>query len=114
MRTTSAPGKGTAAVAGVEPHASMRTHPGELLAECLEEGLHLSVSEAARQLHVSRQHLHRVLTKRAPVTAELAVKLGRLCGNGPHLWLALQADWDIPEAQEHLGDELERVPEYHG
>jgi addiction module HigA family antidote len=114
MHTTSTSGKDTAAVAAVKRHPSMVAHPGELLKICLEEGLHLSVSEAARQLDVSRQHLHKILSKRAAVTPDLALRLGRLCGNGPRVWLAMQDDYDLAQARERLGNQLERVPEYHG
>jgi addiction module HigA family antidote len=81
----------------------MVAHPGELLAIALEEGLHLPVAEAARQLGVSRQQLHRVLSKQSGMTAEMALRLGRLCGKCPRIWLALQADWDIAKARQQLG-----------
>ena len=86
----------------------------ELLAEVLKEGLRMTVSEAARQLGVTRQQLHRVLARHSAVTPAMALRLGRLCGNGPRLWLAMQADWDLAHAREQLGEALERVPEYRG
>ena len=45
--------------------------------------LGLSVSEMARRLGVSRQQLHRVLACTHPVTVEMALRIGRLVGNGP-------------------------------
>jgi antitoxin HigA-1 len=63
------------------------THPGELLREILGEGLGLSVSEPARWLGVSRMSLHRILSGERAVTPEMALRLGKLCGNGPELWL---------------------------
>ena len=113
MHTTSTTFKTTAAEA-VARHSSMVAHPGELLAEVLEEGLHMTVAEAARQLGVTRQQLHRVLARHSAVTPAMALRLGRLCGNGPRLWLAMQADWDLAHAREQLGEALERVPEYRG
>jgi antitoxin HigA-1 len=87
-------------------------HPGEIIAEALDDGLRLSVAEAARRLGVSRQQLHRVLSGRAQVTPDMALRIGRLLGNGPDLWLALQAKHDLSAARRRLGVELERVPEY--
>ena len=61
-----------------------------------------------------RQTLHRLLAGRAPVTAEMALRLGRFCGNGPDLWLRIQQAHDLWGARERLGAELETIPEHHG
>jgi antitoxin HigA-1 len=86
-------------------------HPGEILHGVITEGLGLSVSEAARRLRVSRQTLHRILSGRHGVSAEMALRLGRFCGNGPDLWLRLQAAFDLARARERLKDELPLIPE---
>src|SRR2546423_15059861 len=66
-------------------------HPGELLREDILPALGRTRAEIARLLGISRQTLHSILIERAPVTPEMALRLGKLCGNGPELWLALQA-----------------------
>ena len=71
------------------------THPGEILREDLLPALRLSVAEAARQLRVTRQTLHRILSGRSAVTPEMALRLGRFCGNGPDLWLRMQRAHDL-------------------
>ena len=86
------------------------THPGGLLREVLAEGLGLSVSEAARRLGVSRMSLHRVLAGAQAVTPEMALRLGRLCGNGPELWLRMQMNHDLRRLERELRDELARIP----
>lgn len=86
-------------------------HPGEILGEILDEGLDLSVSEAARRLRVTRQTVHRILSGHQSITAEMALRLGRLCGNGPDLWLALQAQYDLAVARTRLARELDLIPE---
>ena len=86
------------------------THPGEILREDVLPALGLSVTEAARQLRVSRQTLHRVLSGRSAVSAEMAVRLGQFCGNGPDLWLRMQAAHDLWHAQRRLQQEVERIP----
>lgn len=58
-------------------------HPGELLREDVMPALGKSVAETARLLHVSRQTLHAILREEAPITPAMALKLGKLCGNGP-------------------------------
>ncbi len=72
--------------------------------------LKLSVSEAARQLGVSRQTLHAIISGRSAVTAEMALRFGKFCGNGPGLWLRMQQAFDLWEAQNTLSDALERIP----
>lgn len=88
------------------------THPGEILREDVLPALRLSVSEAARQLRVARQTLQRVLSGRSAVTPEMALRLGKLCGNGPDLWLRMQLAHDLWQARERLRAELDEIPEH--
>jgi addiction module HigA family antidote len=60
-------------------------HPGAILREDVLPSLGMAVSTAASTLGVSRQMLHRVLSERAAITPEMAVRIGNLCGNGPRL-----------------------------
>jgi len=86
------------------------THPGELFADIVLPELKMSVTEAARQLGVSRQTLHAVMAGRSAVTAEMALRLGRFCGNGPGLWLRMQQSFDLWTAERKLDGELDRIP----
>ncbi|KJB93084.1 XRE family transcriptional regulator [Skermanella aerolata KACC 11604] len=70
-------------------------HPGELLREDVISALGRSVAEIAGLLKVSRQTLYATLREEAPVTAAMALRLGKLCGNGPELWVNLQARYDL-------------------
>ena len=65
------------------------SHPGELIADLLETN-HLTKSDAAERLSISRQHLHALLAESKPVTPEMAARLGKFFGNGPGLWLRMQ------------------------
>jgi addiction module HigA family antidote len=85
-------------------------HPGGILREDVLPALGLTVTEAARQLRVSRQSLHAILAERSAVSPEMAVRLGRLCGNGPELWLRMQAAHDLWHAVRKLSREIERIP----
>ena len=93
-----------------ERPARCPTHPGELLREILEGGLKLSVAAAARQLGVSRMTLHRLLRGEQAVTPEMALRLGKLCGNGPELWLRMQMAHDPWHAERALRADLARIP----
>ncbi len=89
------------------------SHPGRILREDVLRALELSVSEAARQLRVSRQTRHRIMAGSHSITPEMALRLGRFCGNGPGLWLRLQQDHDLWRAERRLAAELEKSP-VHG
>ncbi len=93
-----------------EPLQRPPTHPGELLREEVLPSLGLTVAEAARQLGVSRQSLHRILAGNRPVSTEMALRLGRFCGNGPRLWLRMQLEYNLWHAEQGMGAELERIP----
>ena len=86
------------------------THPGAILREDVLPALGLSISEAARQLGVTRQTLHRIMAEKVSVTPEMAVRLGRFCGNGPGLWLRMQQAFDLWRAERELRSELDRIP----
>jgi len=85
------------------------THPGEILREDVLPALELSVSAAAEALGVSRQMLHKVLAGRAAVSPEMALRLGKFCGNGPEAWLRLQQAHDLWHAERAIGPELKRI-----
>ena len=90
--------------------ARIPTHPGALLREDVLPALRISVSGAAQALGVSRQMLHRILAEKAPVSAEMAVRLGKFCGDGPDIWMRMQAAHDVAKAKAAMGDELRRIP----
>ncbi len=84
-------------------------HPGEVVREDVLPALSFSISEATRRLRVSRQQLHRVLACAHPVSTEMALRLGKLAGNGPGLWLRMQQNYDVWHAEQRLKDELKKI-----
>ena len=85
-------------------------HPGEILKGDILPALNLTVSESARQLGVSRQSLHRIMAGQQPVTVEMALRLGKFCGNGAGLWLRMQQAHDLWHAEQRLHGEIARIP----
>lgn len=78
------------------------THPGTLLAE-----------DILPALGVSRNTLQAILRGERSVTADMAVRLGKVVGNGPRLWINLQSAYDLHRAQQSVNvyalDTLEPV-----
>jgi addiction module HigA family antidote len=89
------------------------THPGEILREDVLPALGLTVVETAAKLGVTRQTLHRIIARKnpRPVTPEMAVRLGKLVGNGPRLWINLQTAFDLWQAERRV--DTRAIPTLH-
>lgn len=85
-------------------------HPGSILKLDVMPALEIPVAEAARELGVSRQLLHGILAGKLPISAAMAVRLGKWCGNGSHIWLGLQRDYDLWQAEQSLAREIKHIP----
>ena len=84
-------------------------HPGELLREDVLPAIGEPVTVVAKKLGVTRQHLHRILAEKAPVSPEMALRLGKFCGNGPDIWLRLQDTYDLWHARRAIAGELAAI-----
>lgn len=85
-------------------------HPGEFLREALDE-LGLTQAAFASALGVSAMRISHLLKGDRPVTAELALRLGRALGQTPQYWLNLQMAYDLKVAQAAMKDGLRAVKE---
>jgi len=75
-------------------------HPGEILKEDVLPSAGVSVTAAAKALGVSRQMLHGILSQRKPLSAVMCLKLSRLLGSSPEMWMRLQAAYDLKVAEQ--------------
>jgi addiction module HigA family antidote len=88
------------------PIARVPTHPGELMREILDDHVRLPVAEAAKRMKVSPPALDAVLNGAQPVTAEMALRFGRLTGGAPELYVQMQAQFELWTARQRLKDTL--------
>ena len=88
------------------------THPGEILREDVLPSLKITVTDAAKELGIARQTLHRVMTGEMAITPAMALRLGRWCGNGPGLWLRMQIAHDLWHAERAMADSLAEIPSH--
>ncbi len=95
-----------------QPPEMEPAHPGAILRGDVLPALNLAVAETARQLGVSRQMLHSILAERSAVSPEMAVRLGKFCGNGAGFWLRLQTAHDLWHAERKLREEIKKIPEH--
>lgn len=81
-------------------------HPGLTLRDDVLPALGLNVTEAAKQLDVSRVALSRVLNGRAAISPEMALRieawLGVERGGEARLWLAEQSAYDVWQAAQRF------------
>jgi addiction module HigA family antidote len=75
-------------------------HPGEILREDVLPSVGLSVTAAAKALGVSRQMLHDILAERRPLSAVMCLRVSRLFGSSPEVWMRLQAAYDLKKAEQ--------------
>jgi len=75
-------------------------HPGTILRLDILPAIKMSKVDIAKILGVSRQTLYDILNERQPVTAEMAVRLGKLFGNGARFWINLQRAYDLAIAEQ--------------
>ncbi len=77
------------------------SHPGALLEDIIA-ATEKSKTEIARMLGISRQHLHDILSERKPVSPAVAVRLGKLFGDGAGVWVRMQAAYDTWHAERSV------------
>src|SRR6202158_3333363 len=85
------------------------THPGELLREVIP-ATGKTKTEIAALLGISRQHLYDILKERKPVSPAVAVRLGKLFGDGAGVWARMQSAYDTWNAERELAGEIRRIP----
>lgn len=95
------------------PIGGRPTHPGEILREDILPALGLAKVAVAALLRVSRKHLHSILEEKSAITAPMALRIAKLTGSRPGLWLDLQQAFDLARAEDELADELTLIPELH-
>ncbi len=71
------------------------THPGAILREDVLPALGMTQKEFAGRLGVSRLTVSELLHEKRAVTADMAMRLGRLLGNGPEIGLRMQQTLDL-------------------
>jgi addiction module HigA family antidote len=89
-------------------------HPGETIREDILPALGITVTEAARQLGVSRVTLSRLINGQAGISADMARRLEAWLGGpkrGPSAesWLRMQADYDLWKAMQRPAPKVRRA-----
>ena len=76
-------------------------HPGEHLAEFLEE-LEVSQYRLAKAINVPPRRINEIVHGRRAITADTALRIGRALGTTPDFWLNLQQMYDLDLARNAI------------
>ncbi|MDP2788359.1 MAG: HigA family addiction module antitoxin [Pseudomonadota bacterium] len=80
-------------------------HPGAVLRDWLPEGM--TVTDAAAALHVARATLSKIVNGSAGISADIALRLAQWLGTSPDLWLGLQTQYDLWQAEQRKRPTIE-------
>ena len=88
-------------------HRIAPVHPGVYLKELLDE-LKISQYRLAQDLGVPAMRINHVVHGKRPVTAEIALRLGRYFGQSSRYWMNLQSRYDMDIAEDFLSEQVAR------
>ena len=86
-------------------------HPGEILREEFMEPLDLSAHALAMALRVPATRIGEIVRGRRSITPDTALRLARYFRTSPDLWIGLQAEYDLRQAQQLLARDIDRQVE---
>ncbi len=84
-------------------------HPGEILADELEE-IGLSAKKLADVIEVPPNRLYQLLAGKRNVTADTALRLSQYFGMSADFWMNLQSSYELDLARQQHGKEIQRIP----
>ena len=70
-------------------------HPGEILAELWLEPLKLTITQAAKNLNVTRKTVSALVNGKTAISPEMALRLELVFGKSAESWLAAQKAYDL-------------------
>ncbi len=74
-------------------------HPGDVLREDFMKPLGLSAYAVAKAIGATPIAISLICRGKRSVSAEMALKLGRLFNVSPELWMGIQADYELEIAR---------------
>ena len=85
-------------------------HPGEILADELEE-IGISAAGLARTLAVPPNLISQIIAGKRAISADTALRLARYLGTTPDFWMNLQKIYELDLARQQLGKALNNIPQ---
>ncbi|MBI3479878.1 MAG: HigA family addiction module antidote protein [Nitrosomonadales bacterium] len=82
-------------------------HPGEILLHDFIEPLELTRYKVAKFAGVPQRRIDEICSGNRAITADTAMRLGRLFGMSAQTWMNLQSQYDLEVAENELGDKID-------
>ncbi len=90
--------------------ARMPIHPGEILADELQE-IDISAAALARILEVPPNRISQIISGKRAISADTALRLARYFGTSPDLWMNLQKNYELDLARQQSGKSIRNIPQ---
>lgn len=87
-------------------------HPGQFLREDVIEYNHLTITEAAKLLGITRIHLSNILNEKTSISPNIAIRISKVFGGTPDIWLKLQLKYDLLHALEDFEKQKTELKEF--
>jgi addiction module HigA family antidote len=88
-------------------------HPGEILADELEE-INLTAKRLADLIEVPPNRLYQILSGKRNLTADTALRLGQYLGMSADFWMNLQSAYELDLARQEKDQAIQRIPKREG
>jgi addiction module HigA family antidote len=82
-------------------------HPGEVLLKDFIEPMALTRYKVAKAISVPQRRVDEICAGNRAMSADTALRLGRLFGMDAQVWMNLQAQYDLDVAQRELRKRLD-------
>ncbi|MEX8195312.1 HigA family addiction module antitoxin [Comamonas guangdongensis] len=84
-------------------------HPGEILKEMYLAPMGLSVSKLATRMQVTTARLNKIVHGKRGITADTALRLGKVFGTSAQMWLSLQSTYELRKAETSNDESIARL-----
>jgi len=92
---------------------NLSIHPGKLLKEDILEFNNLTVTETAKLLGITRINLSNILNEKTSISPNMAIRISKVFGGTPDIWLKLQLKYDLLNALEDFNEQNNHLQEFH-
>jgi addiction module HigA family antidote len=87
------------------------THPGEVLLEDVIKPFGLTITEAAKDLGVTRKTLSELVNQKASLSPEMAIRIAKATNTSPESWLKMQAKLQLWNALQREPENVVKFPQ---
>lgn len=84
-------------------------HPGEVLMEDFIEGFRITQNKLAVSIGVPPRRINEIVHGKRGITADTALRLGKLFGTTAQFWLNLQTLYDLDLAEDRAAEQIDAI-----